>query len=61
MASQEEEERLLEDEETSNEISNAALSSVFEGCYVTGSDTSRTTTRSNSQTFVPVEVSHVEC
>lgn len=58
MASKEEKERLLDDMETSSEISTAAISSVLEENHnVTDSGTSRYTNRSASQGFVPVEVS----
>ena len=58
MASEEEKERLLDDMETSSDVSTAAISSALEENHnVTESETSRYTNRSASQTFVPVEVS----
>lgn len=60
MASEGEEERLLEDVETSSEISTAAISNALEEDHdIAGSEISRYTIRSGSQGFVPVEVSHV--
>ena len=59
MASKEEE-RLLDDVETSSEISTTAISSALEeGHNITDSGTSRYTNRSASQGFVPVEVSEL--
>lgn len=51
-----EEDRLLEDMETSGEISTSAISSVLEENHVIESETT-VHSRSYSQTFVPVEVS----
>ena len=55
---EEEEERLLEDVETSSEISTVAISNVLEETNnMSNSGTSRYASRSTSQGFVPVEVS----
>ena len=61
MASKEEEQRLLEDVETSNETSTAPISSALEESHnvLLDSGSSRYTNRSASQGFVPVEVSQL--
>lgn len=54
----EEEEKLLEDFETSDEISSNAVSSVLEENHNVTESEASVYTRSGSQGFLPVEVSH---